>query len=166
MLNENFIPVISKKKSSFEVVKLPKKHVSKHREEGYVATIDITGTFRLNVNASEIFKKTDNYFMFFADRKAQKIMIQATTKDNPDAIKVVRSSAGSERAKTFTHQTFDSALPDYPKLDTKNFMYKFLAERDYEQEVPTLIIDFSEPLKITPRKKRKSDGTKTKHDNV
>lgn len=154
MLNENFTPVISRKKSNFEVVKLSNKHVSKQREQGYVVTMDSVGTFRLNANASEIFKKTDYYFVFFADKKAQKIMIQATTKDNPDAIKVVRSSTSSERAKTFTHQIFDSALPDYPKLDTKNFMYKFLAERDYEQEVPTLIIDFSEPLKIAPRKKR------------
>ena len=154
MLNENFTPVIARKKSNFEVVKLPNKHVSKQREQGYVVTMDSTGTFRLNANASEIFKKTDDYFMFFADIKAQKIMVQATTKDNSDAIKVVRSSSQRGRTKVFPHQVFDSALPDYPKLDTKNFMYKFLAERDYEQEVPTLIIDFSEPLKIAPRKKR------------
>ena len=153
MLNENFTPVIARKKSNFEVVKPRKRYVPQNREQGYIATIDTQGRFRLNANASEVFKKTDEYFMFFADRKAQKIMIQPTTKDNSYAVKSSYSS-GSKNSKTFARKIFESALPDYPKLDTKNFIYKFLIERDYEQEVPTMIVDFSKPLKIIPRKKR------------
>ena len=155
MLNENFTPVISRKKSSFEVVKPRKRYVPQNREQGYIATIDTQGRFRLNANASEVFKKTDEYFSLFADRQAQKIMIQPATKDNSDAVKSVYSSGSkNSKTKTFTRQIFESALPDYPQLDFKNFVYKFLIERDYEQEAPTLIIDFSEPLRIVSRKKR------------
>ena len=153
MLKEGFAPVASRKKSNFEIVKPRKGTAGPARERGYVATMTETGLIRLNANASEVFKKNDEYFLSFVDRKAQKIMLQPTSVDNPNAVKTNRTSRKDNKAITFSHSLLSNALPDYPNIDTKNFSYKFLIERDYEQEIPTLIIDFSEPLKVTARRR-------------
>ena len=153
MLKEGFAPVASRKKSNFEIVKPRNETRGPARERGYVATMTENGLIRLNANASEVFKKNDECFLSFVDRKAQKIMLQPTSVDNPNAVKTKRTSRKDNKAITFSHSLLSDALPDYPNIDTKNFAYKFLIERDYEQEVPTLIIDFSEPLKITARRR-------------
>lgn len=154
MLKEGFAPVASRKKSNFEIVKPRRKETAgPARERGYVATMTENGLIRLNTNASEVFKENDGYFLSFVDRKAQKIMLQPTLADNPNAVKTSRTSRRDSKAITFSRSLLTDALPDYPQLDTKNFSYKFLIERDYEQEIPTLIIDFSEPLKVTARRR-------------
>ena len=153
MLKEGFAPVASRKKSNFEIVKPRERTVGGARERGYVATISEDGLIRLNANASELFKRNDKYFLCFVDRKSQKIMLQPTSAEDPNAIKPIKSSARDNKAMTFSHSLLSDALPDYPKIDTKNFIYKFIIERDYEQEVTTLIIDFSEPLKVTARRR-------------
>jgi len=153
MLKEGFAPVASRKKSNFEIVKPREKTFGGGRERGYVATISKEGLIRLNANASELFKRNDKYFLCFVDRKEQKIMLKPTLADDPNAINPIKSSKKDNKALTFSRSLLSDALPDYPKIDTKNFVYKFIIERDYEQEVPTLIIDFSEPLKVTARRR-------------